>query len=64
MLKPGIIKELCEASSITPYGLAKRAEISITYAYRLVNGDMENPSTRILDQVAWALGVDTKDLIL
>ena len=64
MLRPGVIKKLCKDKNLTPYALAKRADISLTYAYRLYNEEMRNPSTRILDQVAWALKVNTKDLIV
>ncbi|MEG1892863.1 MAG: helix-turn-helix transcriptional regulator [Bacilli bacterium] len=64
MLRPGIIKKLCDKKHITPYALAKKAEISMTYSYRLYHGKMINPSTRILDQVAWGLNVTTKDLII
>lgn len=64
MLKDNIINKKCVQRNLTPYALSKKAEISPTYAYKLYRNEMSNPSAKILDKVAWALGCSARDLLV
>lgn len=64
MLRDKIIKQKCDSRNMTPYALSKKAKISPTYAYKLYNGEMVNPSAKILDQVAWALNCSARDFLI
>ena len=45
------IKLFCEENNLTPYKFAKYTNISITYAYNIINGKMKNPSAWIIDRI-------------
>lgn len=50
----GFYKELikyCNSNNITAYKLSKYGNISITYAYNLMNGRMKKPSLTIIKKI-------------
>lgn len=52
--KGNVVEELnkfCKDNNLTAYKLAKYTNISITYAYNILGGKMENPSAWIIDRI-------------
>ena len=52
--KGNVVEELnkfCKDNNLTAYKLAKYTNISITYAYNILSGKMENPSAWIIDRI-------------
>lgn len=45
------VKNICEEYNLTSYKLSKYCNISPTYAYNLLHGNMMNPSARIIKKI-------------
>lgn len=43
--------EYCDKKRITAYQLSKITGVSMTYCYRLLRGEMNNPSIKIIRQI-------------
>lgn len=51
------IKEVREEKNVSLRALAEKAEISYSYICLLENGKKDNPSFRVIEKIAIALGV-------
>ena len=57
------LKKYCKDHNINAYRLSKLSGVSITYCYRLLKDEMNNPSISTLNRIAISLGIDIKELI-
>lgn len=51
------LREYCEKNYITAYELSKKSDVSMTYCYRLLGGQMENPSIKVIIKISQALDI-------
>ena len=64
--KGNVVEELnkfCKDNNLTAYKLAKYTNISITYAYNILGGKMENPSAWIIDRINQGIKTKMEDYI-
>ena len=52
-----ILQSYCKENNITAYKLSKLTGISITYSYRLLKGEMNNPSLSIINKITRSLDI-------
>lgn len=57
------LKIYCSDHNINAYRLSKLSGVSLTYCYRLVKDEMDNPSISTLNRIALGLGIDVKELL-
>lgn len=57
------IKELADRQGMSMYKLMTKANISKSYFYRLVNGEMDNPSLNTLIKISEVLGCNISDIL-
>ncbi|MGL4107035.1 helix-turn-helix domain-containing protein [Clostridium sp. LP20] len=57
------LRQYCLEHNINAYKLSKITGVSMTYCYRLLKDEMDNPSISTLNRIAIALGVEIKELI-
>lgn len=57
------LKEYCLKKSITAYELSNLTGISRTYCYRLLRGEMKNPSLKIVRQISVILNLNYEDFL-
>lgn len=57
------LKEYCINKGITAYELSELTGISRTYCYRLIKGEMTNPSLRIIRQINVTLNLNYEDFL-
>ena len=57
------LKKYCKDHNINAYRLSKLSGVSLTYCYRLLKDEMNNPSISTLNRIAISLGIDIKELI-
>jgi len=57
------ISSLALQKGITPYRIAKDADISQSYLSELISNKRSNPSLAVLKKIATALGIPTEKLI-
>lgn len=57
------LKIYCRDHNINAYRLSKLSGVSLTYCYRLIKDEMDNPSISTLNRIAIGLGIKISDLI-
>ena len=57
------LKIYCKDHNINAYRLSKLSGVSLTYCYRLIKDEMDNPSISTLNRIAIGLGIKISDLI-
>lgn len=57
------LKKYCKDHNINAYKLSKLSGVSLTYCYRLIKDEMDNPSISTLNRIAIGLGIKISDLI-
>ena len=55
------MQKYCKKNNITAYKLSKISGVSLTYCYRLLRGEMNNPSISTINRIAIALGLEIGD---
>jgi len=58
-----VLKKYCRKNNITAYNLSKISGVSLTYCYRLLRGEMNNPSISTINRIAIALEVEVSDFL-
>lgn len=56
------LKELRLEKGMSVYELAKRSGVDTSYIHRLEAGKKNNPSVKVIDKLAKALGVNASEL--
>lgn len=57
------LKEFCLKKGITAYELSEITGISRTYCYRLLKGEMKNPSLKIIRTINVTLNLNYEDFL-
>ena len=57
------LKIYCRDHNINAYRLSKLSGVSLTYCYRLIKDEMDNPSISTLNRIALGLGIGVKELL-
>ena len=57
------IRTILESKSITPYKLSKISGVSNSYLSEILNGKKQNPSVKIVEQIATSLSVRIDELV-
>jgi len=55
------LQKYCEDNNITAYRLSKISGVSLTYSYRLLRGEMNNPSIGTMNRIAMAFDLEIRD---
>lgn len=55
------MQKYCKKNNITAYKLSKVSGVSPTYCYKLIKGEMNNPSVSTINRMAMALGLEIGD---
>ena len=57
------LKMYCKKKGITAYELSHMSGVSMSYCYRLLNGEMKNPSLRIVRDLSYALDINYEQFL-
>lgn len=55
--------EYCDKKRITAYELSKLTGISKTYCYKLLKGEMKNPSIKVIRQISVTMKLNYEDYL-
>lgn len=55
--------EYCKKKRITAYELSNRTGVSMTYCYKLLKGQMKNPSIKIIRQIGVSMKLNYEDFL-
>ncbi|WP_396136465.1 helix-turn-helix domain-containing protein [Clostridium sp. SHJSY1] len=55
------LQKYCKENNITAYKLSRISGVSNTYCYRLLRGEMNNPSISTINRIAISLGLNVGD---
>lgn len=57
------LQEYCEMKQITAYELANITGVSRTYCYKLLKGQMKNPSIKIIRQIGVTMKLNYEEFL-
>ncbi|WP_423237126.1 helix-turn-helix domain-containing protein [Clostridium vincentii] len=55
------LQRYCKNNNITAYKLSRTSGVSLTYCYRMLRGEMNNPSISTMNRIAMSFGLKIGD---